>query len=879
VERARLYLQRMDGAVSGQGGHDQTFRAARTLVVDFDLDTETALKLLLSDFNPRCTPPWSERELRHKVNSAQKLSSPRGKLLQEPRRVELPERYAAQLRAAQHKKDLLLTREHAAPRIQQAIREALAEVGAIYVIVVPCSGGKTYNALEVVRTWNHGKLALLVKEHDLAEDIRRQATVMGIEAARHHSPIGEGGPRKPPTQGQVKGDLLCDLAPPVVQAHIQAGGSGPGACRGCPRFGSCSAQTGRIGPENAKLHIAPDQSPNFATQHAEYLLKDEWPELLSTYRATLEGLRLLALGDESLMPKTRKVLQQVALAVLGWFHAGMPSHIDPLAPYREALAELLLQDDGKKRPELARDPDYRPHRKLQFKGAHDHHAAWQAGITLLRAAEQKQSFTFQSDAQGPALVFYEKSPVAKALSQAKSAVILTATPGDIQALERMTGKKVVVVHIPLQNVAPIEFTWQPSTNATRRAYHDGHGRPRFWAEKKTSLAQHIQDATKGVLDRPQITGLLIGTYRFVAVGIRLAWARFRNVLPDKDDEKSWAKLHGTEAENALQKALRVLAPLFAILTERNITLEVIHYHAGAGLNRWREEGTTFNAAITLGNPNPQVEEHRKRYAFMRGIPDEELPDNDPDWQKAYDLAAANEATQIHGRIGDAGRPEGAFTWHLHIGKTLPSDWNETTAATYRPQGRPRQEEPSGLAFDWREALEEARQSVGSAPKLAQRLGIDLRTLQRYLSGERTPTTAVLDRLQEEKGLATGGCASVPVTEITIASSLNSNFGHPPPPDDWLNLPEMTIAQYLSSNFGKTPPRLDLPKKTETTLDPSRCSNLGKTSEEAGIPPVASPTPGSGSGVDLGRNGESTERDGVETSPLGLAQPSRGDRAG
>lgn len=81
VERARKYVAAIDGAVSGQGGHAQTFRVAQALVRGFMLDPETAYQLL-AEYNERCSPPWSEKELRHKIKSAeQRATMPEGALL------------------------------------------------------------------------------------------------------------------------------------------------------------------------------------------------------------------------------------------------------------------------------------------------------------------------------------------------------------------------------------------------------------------------------------------------------------------------------------------------------------------------------------------------------------------------------------------------------------------------------------------------------------------------------------------------------------------------------------------------------------------------------------------------------------------------------
>lgn len=68
--RAIAYLDAMPPAISGQGGHNATYAAATAMVHGFGLAPERALHLLLDRYNPRCQPPWSEKELRHKVDDA-----------------------------------------------------------------------------------------------------------------------------------------------------------------------------------------------------------------------------------------------------------------------------------------------------------------------------------------------------------------------------------------------------------------------------------------------------------------------------------------------------------------------------------------------------------------------------------------------------------------------------------------------------------------------------------------------------------------------------------------------------------------------------------------------------------------------------------------
>jgi hypothetical protein len=85
IKRASAYLAKIPGAVSGAGGHTQTWQAALAVVRGFSLSEEDAFALLASEYNPRCDPPWSEKELRHKVeNAARDATIPSGYLLEAP---------------------------------------------------------------------------------------------------------------------------------------------------------------------------------------------------------------------------------------------------------------------------------------------------------------------------------------------------------------------------------------------------------------------------------------------------------------------------------------------------------------------------------------------------------------------------------------------------------------------------------------------------------------------------------------------------------------------------------------------------------------------------------------------------------------------------
>jgi hypothetical protein len=60
----------MPPAIEGSDGSTTAFNVARRLF-DFCLSDAEAWELLC-EYNERCQPPWSEKELRHKLASASK---------------------------------------------------------------------------------------------------------------------------------------------------------------------------------------------------------------------------------------------------------------------------------------------------------------------------------------------------------------------------------------------------------------------------------------------------------------------------------------------------------------------------------------------------------------------------------------------------------------------------------------------------------------------------------------------------------------------------------------------------------------------------------------------------------------------------------------
>lgn len=69
LDQAKRYLNAIPPAISGQRGHNQTLIAARALVRGFDLSDADAMNLL-QEWNRSCQPPWTDKELDHKISEA-----------------------------------------------------------------------------------------------------------------------------------------------------------------------------------------------------------------------------------------------------------------------------------------------------------------------------------------------------------------------------------------------------------------------------------------------------------------------------------------------------------------------------------------------------------------------------------------------------------------------------------------------------------------------------------------------------------------------------------------------------------------------------------------------------------------------------------------
>lgn len=75
VDKAIQYLKSAAISTEGDGGDNQAFKTAAYIIDKFNIDQNVLLGLMLSHWNCRCLPPWSENDLRIKIENAFKYSN------------------------------------------------------------------------------------------------------------------------------------------------------------------------------------------------------------------------------------------------------------------------------------------------------------------------------------------------------------------------------------------------------------------------------------------------------------------------------------------------------------------------------------------------------------------------------------------------------------------------------------------------------------------------------------------------------------------------------------------------------------------------------------------------------------------------------------
>ncbi|MHC2067592.1 bifunctional DNA primase/polymerase [Bremerella sp. T1] len=76
--RAKEYLAECEPAIEGEGGMNRTFKIACYLIEHFGCLSDETLLDCMEDWNNRCEPPWTEKELRRKLSDARKKTEYKG---------------------------------------------------------------------------------------------------------------------------------------------------------------------------------------------------------------------------------------------------------------------------------------------------------------------------------------------------------------------------------------------------------------------------------------------------------------------------------------------------------------------------------------------------------------------------------------------------------------------------------------------------------------------------------------------------------------------------------------------------------------------------------------------------------------------------------
>lgn len=213
IERARKYIALIPGAVSGQGGHNTTFNVACALVLGFGLSKGDAYKLL-HEYNARCEPQWSERELQHKIEDADAKPDERNYLRnKEPeswdkiwRKYECPSHRFDQRESVPTPSSIRVTTLKAAALAyvdkvetgkDNLIELGLGEVdtaigggveqGEMVVMAACPSHGKSAVALQVVHTWNgNNRPSIIISEEMSALALGKRTLQYASEVPQEH---------------------------------------------------------------------------------------------------------------------------------------------------------------------------------------------------------------------------------------------------------------------------------------------------------------------------------------------------------------------------------------------------------------------------------------------------------------------------------------------------------------------------------------------------------------------------------------------------------------------------------------------------------------------------------------------------------------------
>lgn len=199
LDRARKYIAKIPGAVSGQNGHNATFHVACVLIHGFNLNEQDAMAAL-SEWNAGCQPPWSEKELNHKIQSACKTPGERGYLrnvaIEQWSTVDVPQ--YEQKNKQQKPEPRITTLKDAASNYIETLKAGKAELielgladvdyavgggverSEMIILAARPSHGKSAIALQCAHTWTYSKRPVLMISEEMSAHALGKRTLQFI---------------------------------------------------------------------------------------------------------------------------------------------------------------------------------------------------------------------------------------------------------------------------------------------------------------------------------------------------------------------------------------------------------------------------------------------------------------------------------------------------------------------------------------------------------------------------------------------------------------------------------------------------------------------------------------------------------------------------
>lgn len=166
-ERCRRYVQKMPISISGDGGHDAAWMAAQVICRGFALSPSDGWPILC-EFSERCDPPWSEKELRHKIEDASANSRlPVGYIVGRPKAIGK----ASAVVDEEHEPSIVFIGQPAAPgfpvnvfpeplaRFVTQISQSMScppDFAAVTMLAIAGAAIGNSRALSIKRKWSEG---------------------------------------------------------------------------------------------------------------------------------------------------------------------------------------------------------------------------------------------------------------------------------------------------------------------------------------------------------------------------------------------------------------------------------------------------------------------------------------------------------------------------------------------------------------------------------------------------------------------------------------------------------------------------------------------------------------------------------------------------